>query len=856
MRHRLQLAAAATLIALGLAAQAHAGLLISEYVEGSSYNKAVELYNDSNQTVDLSGYSLDIYFNGNSSAGAQIALLGQIPAHQTFVLADSNADPAVTGSADQLYSGSLFNGDDAVVLSHNGQTVDAIGQIGVDPGSEWGTGTTTTKDHSLRRKADHLTGRSDASTSFDPATDFDGFAQDSFADLGQFSPASQPPGGGSVSCNDSATPIHTVQGSGATTPLDGQTVTVNAIVTASFQDTGLKGFFLQTPDSEIDNDPATSEGLFVYAATPQVAVGDRIAVRGTAGEYSGQTQLSQVDGIAVCSSGNSVTPMQPSLPWASADAPEAYEGMRVNLPQTLTVTENYNLGRYGELTLSSGGRIYVPTSQVAPGAPAQARAAADALRTLVLDDGQTVQNPDPVIYPAPELSALKTVRSGDTVTGLSGVMTYAFGAWTVEPVGNVSFTPANPRPQASDLPPDDGLRIASFNVLNYFNGDGQGGGFPTARGADTPEELARQQAKIVAAIVDLNADVLGLMELENDGYGNNSAIRELVDAVNAAAPAGTHYAFVDPGSSQLGGDAIAVGMLYNTKTVIPAGNPATISTTPFDDLNRQPLAQSFTPKHGNGVFTVVVNHFKSKGSCPGDGSADDDQGDGQGCWNPTRTAAAQAIVDWVATDPTGAGTDKALVIGDLNSYAKEDPISTFKNNGYADLIQQNVGPDAYSFVYMGQSGYLDHALASPSLAPAVISAAEWHINADEPHAIDYNEEYKSAGQIDSFYNADPYRASDHDPLVVQLDPAALSESLAPHAGFKLFRFGNWVIGVDHSRPRKGLQLADWEWSFGDGGHATGPVVMHRYAAGGHYSVQMTVRDSAGHGAAHSRDFDL
>ncbi|MEA3309947.1 MAG: hypothetical protein U9Q70_10605, partial [Chloroflexota bacterium] len=137
--------------------------------------------------------------------------------------------------------------------------------------------------------------------------------------------------------------------------------------------------------------------------------------------------------------------------------------------------------------------------------------------------------------------------------------------------------------------------------------------------------------------------------------------------------------------------------------------------------------------------------------------------------NLTRQAATEAMLAWLATDPTGVADADYLIIGDLNSYAMEDPITTLKDGGYTDLLNSYVGAEAYSYVYKGQAGYLDHALASPTLLSQITDSTVWHINADEPRVLDYNTENKSAGQIISLYNADPYRASDHDPVVIGLE---------------------------------------------------------------------------------------
>jgi predicted extracellular nuclease len=393
---------------------------------------------------------------------------------------------------------------------------------------------------------------------------------------------------------------------------------------------------------------------------------------------------------------------------------------------------------------------------------------------VILDDGDNRQNIDPTAYPQGGLSASNTLRVGDSLPSLTGIGDQRFGAYRIQPVGAVSFDHTNPRP-AAPAAVGGNLHVASFNVLNFFNGngthqDGAAGGFPTSRGAETLFEFDRQLAKEVSAISALNADIVGLMELENDDPNTGqAAIEDLVDGLNAATAPGT-YAFINTGI--VGTDEIRVGLLYKPAVVTPVGafkiidssvDPRFIST-----LNRPSIAQTFELNANDARLTVVVNHLKSKGSdCNAVG--DPDTGDGQGNCNVTRTQAAQALVDWLATDPTGSGDRDILLIGDMNSYAKEDPITAFKAGGFTDTIAAHIGAGAYSYVFDGESGYLDHALASPTLAAQVSGVAEWHINPDEPTVLDYNTNFKTAGQVSSFYAPDAYRSSDHDPVLVGLN---------------------------------------------------------------------------------------
>lgn len=763
-------AALLAIASLGVSSMAAADLLISEYVEGSGNNKALEFYNPGETAISLDGYRVDFYFNGSTASGRSISLAGEVAPGGVHVLTHESGDPALQATANQRGSGSWYNGDDAIVLrGPSGEVLDSIGQLGVDPGSAWGSGQTQTADRSLTRRTSIRTGDRNLQDAFDPSTEWQGYAVNTFAYLGQYGGEGEP-GDGDAGRRS----IAEVQGRGDASPLVNQMVTVEGVVVAGFQGAGeLGGFFIQAPDSETDNDALTSEGLYVYDAGKgtDVQVGDRVQVRGMVAEHNGLTELTlpQVNVLARAQPLPAVT--QISLPVSAPDALERYEGMQVRFAQTLTVSEVYNLGRYGEVVLSSGGRLWIPTNKVSPGEPARQLQAQNNLNRIVLDDGRSGQNPDPVRYPSPELDAYRTLRVGYEVNEVQGVLHYLAGSYRVQPTQTPQFVPKNPRP-SSPASIDGRLRVASFNVLNYFNGDGRGAGFPTSRGADTVEEFNRQRDKIIAAILGADAHIIGLMEIENDGYGENSAIADLVAGLNAASPNRDRYAFIDPRRSRLGTDAIAVGLIYRQDMVSPhkAAVVLDASVDPrFDDTrNRPALAQTFRERRSGERLTVAVNHLKSKGSSCDD-RGDKDMGDGQGNCNLTRVRAAQALVDWLGRDPTRSYDPDRLIIGDLNAYAKEDPINVIRAAGYTDLLARFGDGKAYSYVFSGESGYLDHGLASASLASQVRGATEWHINADEPRVLDYNLEFKTPRQQSLLYSAEPYRASDHDPLVIGVD---------------------------------------------------------------------------------------
>jgi hypothetical protein len=598
------------------------------------------------------------------------------------------------------------------------------------------------------------------------------------------------------------TAIYAIQGSGDASPLVGQTVTTEGVVTANFQVGGKNGYFIQDPVG--DGDPATSDGIFVYSTNPAVNVGDALRITGKVSEYYNLTQLTPTNSgtVMTCGSGQTIAPLALTLPTTAPRSYEAYEGMLVTFPQELYISEYYNYDRYGEIVLASS-RHFSPTHSNEPGADAIAAEAAYQLDMIKVDDTLGTQNPPYLRHPdGSQFTKEHYFRGGDTVTGLTGVMDYNFGEYKIQPVGTATYESLNPRPAAPSLVEGE-IRIASLNVLNYFvtiddgsNNCGPAGNM-NCRGADTAEEFTRQRDKIIAAILGMEADVIGLIEIENEhpGIAADAAVIDLVAGLNDATAAGT-YAYVATGN--IGTDAIKQAFIYKPAKVDQIGTFAILDETfnPAYDTtrNRPSLAVSFKDKITNEIFTVSVNHLKSKGSaCAGD----PDLGDGQGNCNLTRKAAAEVLVDWLETDPTNAGSGMYVIIGDLNSYAKEDPIDAIKlgADGIAEtaddvinLVERFRGDNAYGYVYDGRTGYLDHALANKKFASYVLDANFWNINADEADVFDYDMTFKPVEQ-EALYSPDAYRSSDHDPVLISLilnhPPTAVDDEYTTTQGVAL-----------------------------------------------------------------------
>jgi predicted extracellular nuclease len=301
-------------------------------------------------------------------------------------------------------------------------------------------------------------------------------------------------------------------------------------------------------------------------------------------------------------------------------------------------------------------------------------------------------------------------------------------------------------------PPEPYLRIVSANLLNYFNGDGRGGGFPTERGARTPQEFAAQRDRTRGALARIRPHLLAVQELENDGFGPASAARSLLDLLNETGDG--DWAVVDPGSGPIGGDLITVGLFYRQQVLEAVGAPEVLRGAAFERLSRQPLAQRFRERASGEEFLVAVNHLKSKGRCPESGP-DSDQGDGQDCWNRARVEAVNALAPWLAELGHESAAGRVLILGDMNAWRLEDPIRAFREAGYVELVEDRSGLPQHSFLYFGQRGTLDYAFASPALVQAARRAFIWHSNADWPGGMALPQPW--------------LRMSDHDPVIVDLE---------------------------------------------------------------------------------------
>ena len=282
------------------------------------------------------------------------------------------------------------------------------------------------------------------------------------------------------------------------------------------------------------------------------------------------------------------------------------------------------------------------------------------------------------------------------------------------------------------------VKVVATNVLNYFltltTQDA------TARGADSALEFERQAAKISLALGMMDADVYGLVEVQNSAE-SAADLAAKVTIRNAERS----YVAVGSKESRIGQDAIRCDYIYDHKKLALLGykmlddaDPDIVDIVSGDGngvifgkpgtpgMNRVPLAATFQRISGGENFTLIINHFKSKGSSCGNG---DDSTEGAGNCNLKRTAAAKALLRWIDRNDFFTSTSNIILLGDLNAYAQETPVQELLAKGFTSPINLN---SAYSYQFSGESGTLDYALVSGT---AQYAADYWHVNADEPNLL-------------------------------------------------------------------------------------------------------------------------
>lgn len=530
----------------------------------------------------------------------------------------------------------------------------------------------------------------------------------------------------------SSTPIHAIQGREFDSGMLGETVSTTGVITLRTD----SGLYIESLDP--DRDPKTSEGLFLATASPDPSLqpGMVVTASGTVDELGErrdtQTALVNLTGLNPCGEPRARPMSTATLPMGGRDR-EALENMRVSFESASIITDVYRLSD-GEFQIARDFYLPAPTEVARPGDEAQQQQSRNWAYSLYAE------------LPPGESG---TFRVGDELLSDAGVLGH-------DGIGPRLYLEESPRliqqaiPEIS-RPLKGAVRVVSLNLQNYFNGDGAGAGFPTPRGAETRAEFDAQRERFRAVLAQLQPDVVAVQELENDGFSAGSAAQDFIEDLRQAS--GASWAVAQPEASAIGTDEITVGLFYRTDLFTPVGPARLLDAAPFDLLNRVPVAQVLEHSSSGERVAVSVNHFKSKGSCPDQGR-DEDQRDGQGCWNAARLAAAQALGPWLMTLADNQAQGKALLLGDLNAYRMENPIQYLIAEGYRDLTASIGERHQYSYVFRGQSGTLDHALATPALADDVESARIQNINAGFPPRMDLSPDW--------------VRSSDHDPVIVDI----------------------------------------------------------------------------------------
>lgn len=776
--------------------------LISEVYGGGGNSRAafshdfVELFNPTDAEVDLSGWSVE-YYSASGNLGNATELSGKIPAGGYFLIQQNpgnNTDLPSLPTPDAIGTANMSGSQGSVKLIDATSTeVDLIGW-GEAALFEGGAAPETSNPVSVQRTV--------------AGVDTDNNAADFMVDT----PTPEGTNGGAAPeipevpetpVEAIALSIAEIQGTGDSTPVAGQLVSTEGVVTAVYAAGGLNGYYIQTPGTgaELKSAGDASDGIFIYVGPGGTfpTLGDSVVVTGEAAEFYGLTQLKnttatapEVDFAAVIPAAIDTMPADPAVR-------EAYEGMLLQPTGAYTVTNNYALNDYGEIGLAAGTEAYLQSTEaVAPGAEANAYEAANQTELITLDDGRSgryMQGDKNV--PLPWIvqdggQTIKSIRTGDQVDFQHPVIfDYRFDLWRFQPTAPVTGDTAGAElpivwedSRAAELAAIDNVagdfHIASFNVLNYFTSLGQDydcdaytdiNGNPISsrgcdvRGAYSEQALEDQQGKIVAAINKLDVDVLGLEEIENtyaltgDVERRDEALNTLVHALNTAHGSERWAAVESPLQLGTDEDVIRVAFIYDQSTVKPVGESRIFDDAAYTGTARQPLAQEFQPLDDTREsFVGVVNHFKSKGS-PVNG--DEDMGDGQGHSANVRLAQAQALIDHLEAQDDWA--DKPIfILGDLNAYSKETVLSKLAGDGYENIAA--VYDAGLSYQFSGRLGSLDHALGNAQAMDRTVAAEVWDINADEPLAFEYSR--RNYNVVDVFEADNVFRSSDHDPIKV------------------------------------------------------------------------------------------
>ncbi|KRA32592.1 MULTISPECIES: ExeM/NucH family extracellular endonuclease [unclassified Nocardioides] len=647
------------------------------------------------------------------------------------------------------------------------------------------------------------------------------------------------------------TPIAELQGTGARSPFAPATgnnsgteiKTTEGVVTAAYPVGGFNGLYIETPGADTEG---ASDGIFVYGGPTNanipagIQVGDSVRVTGPIAEFFDLTQVVPGAGgvTELETSLGTITPRAVAYPTAVADR-EVREGELLAPTGDFTITNTFSTNNFGEVGLAYGDiPLKQPTEFVDDDDAAGLTAidAENASRAVVLDDGSTtnyLSNATTKALPVPWLTQGASAspsppRVGAGITFHAPVvLDYRNSAWKLQPQGQVTTDGAAVATfedtRAQNMTPADvgsDFKIATFNVLNYFNTTGEAyvaagplqnpplnthctyytdrqgnrignnecgtigadgvkaGNGP--RGAATAVSLARQEAKLAKAIVAMDADVIGLEEVENSiklpGEANrDDALARIVELIDALEPAAGWKFVKSPGEAVTASavaeqDVIRPAFIYKSSAVATVGQSDILfGTTEFANA-REPLAQAFKKAGGldSDAFAVIVNHFKSKGdnaSPAPPATGDNTNSPYYGAFNGDRTRQATRLIQFANDFAEDRGIEAVFLAGDFNSYTMEDPIHVLETGGFLPIESDDPADESYSF--SGFSGSLDHVLANPAAAGMVTGADIWEINANEAISFQYS---RHNYNVTDFWQPNlPFATSDHNPEVVGLD---------------------------------------------------------------------------------------
>lgn len=338
-------------------------------------------------------------------------------------------------------------------------------------------------------------------------------------------------------------------------------------------------------------------------------------------------------------------------------------------------------------------------------------------------------------------------RTGEKIYHLQGIVKsinevqWVSGTWAT---GNRRADLVNGyRKEDIDMKGEHTLLVCAANLEYYLTEQFIKNG---SMGPEDEDEHKKQRAKVSKALALINADIYGLVEIQQ----GDGALSEIAADLNKNIP-GRIYKIIRS-NTVASGTYTQSGYIYDSLHVQPIYATKSIN----DVVQNRKKMQIFEEMATNERFIFSLNHFKAKS---GSGTGKDaDQGDGQGTYNESRVKEARAVYNQYNTFSNQTKEPDMLIMGDLNAYAYEDPIQVFIRHGMYDLHRYFHADSSYSYTFRNQAGYLDHAIASQTMFQQVTGMTAFHVNSDENDSYTYD---KSSDET-------MFRYSDHDPVLVGL----------------------------------------------------------------------------------------